>query len=165
MSENKKRINAVIDEDLYIKVTDAGYGITEAITLGFTKLLEPAKLDNKNEISQDIIQEKESRIQKLQDHNEILMKQLEELKNKKPENKEILQLQELRIQELQEQIKNKDSQQEARIKDLQDQLKVKDGQLERLTDTMQAQAVQLQTLINQKALEAPGAKKPWWRFW
>jgi FtsZ-binding cell division protein ZapB len=25
--------------------------------------------------------------------------------------------------------------------------------------------MQMQTLINQKAIEAPGAKKPWWRFW
>lgn len=25
--------------------------------------------------------------------------------------------------------------------------------------------VQVQTLINQKAIEAPGAKKPWWQFW
>jgi hypothetical protein len=23
----------------------------------------------------------------------------------------------------------------------------------------------MQTLINQKALEVPEAKKPWWRFW
>jgi hypothetical protein len=25
--------------------------------------------------------------------------------------------------------------------------------------------LQMQTLINQKSIEAPGAKKPWWRFW
>ncbi len=25
--------------------------------------------------------------------------------------------------------------------------------------------LQMQTLINQKAIEAPGTKKPWWRFW
>jgi chromosome segregation ATPase len=25
--------------------------------------------------------------------------------------------------------------------------------------------MQIQTLINQKAIEVPGAKKPWWRFW
>lgn len=25
--------------------------------------------------------------------------------------------------------------------------------------------LQMQTLINQKAIEVPGAKKPWWRFW
>jgi hypothetical protein len=25
--------------------------------------------------------------------------------------------------------------------------------------------MQVQTLINQKQIVAPGAKKPWWRFW
>ena len=25
--------------------------------------------------------------------------------------------------------------------------------------------LQVQSLINQKAIEAPGAKRPWWRFW
>jgi hypothetical protein len=30
---------------------------------------------------------------------------------------------------------------------------------------MNAQAVHIQTRINQKAIEVPGAKKPWWRFW
>ena len=55
--------------------------------------------------------------------------------------------------------------QDERIQDMQEQLKVKDAQIAKLTDTMQAQSVHLQTLINQKAIEAPGAKKPWWRFW
>ena len=32
-------------------------------------------------------------------------------------------------------------------------------QLEKLTETMQAQSTYLQTLINQKAIEAPGAHK------
>lgn len=54
---------------------------------------------------------------------------------------------------------------EERIKELQEQLKVKDTQLEKITGTMNAQAVHIQTLINQKQIEAPGAKKPWWRFW
>jgi len=53
-----------------------------------------------------------------------------------------------------------------RIDSLEDQLKVKDRQIEKLSETMQAQAVQVQTMIHQqKAIEAPGAKKPWWRFW
>ena len=25
--------------------------------------------------------------------------------------------------------------------------------------------IQVQTILNQKTIEAPGAKKPWWRFW
>jgi hypothetical protein len=44
------------------------------------------------------------------------------------------------------------------IRSLEEQLGVKDSQLEK-------QAVHIQSLINQKAIEAPGAKKPWWRFW
>ena len=40
MPEEKKRINAVIDIDLYVKITEAGYGISEAVTKGFEKLLE-----------------------------------------------------------------------------------------------------------------------------
>lgn len=168
MPEDKKRVNAFIPLDLYSKLTQSGESytdcITKALTLYFSSQDNQTNQDH-NEISQDILQLQESRIQELQNHNEMLIKQLKDLQNKEPENKDILKLQELRIQDLQEQIKTKDSQQEARIKDLQDQLKVKDGQLGRLTDTMQAQAVQLQTLLNQKSLDSPGAKKPWWQFW
>ena len=57
---------------------------------------------------------------------------------------------------------------DTRIMDLQkqnEQLKVKDNQIEKLSETIQAQAIHIQSLINQKAVEAPGIKKPWWRFW
>ena len=35
----------------------------------------------------------------------------------------------------------------------------------KLQDTYNNYMAQMQTLIKQKAIEAPGAKKPWWRFW
>jgi predicted RNase H-like nuclease (RuvC/YqgF family) len=35
----------------------------------------------------------------------------------------------------------------------------------KLQDTHNNYMAQMQTLIKQKAIEAPGAKKPWWRFW
>jgi Arc/MetJ-type ribon-helix-helix transcriptional regulator len=44
------------------------------------------------------------------------------------------------------------------IDSLNDQLKAKDRQFE-------AQAIHLQTVLNQKAIEAPGAKKRWFEFW
>jgi Arc/MetJ-type ribon-helix-helix transcriptional regulator len=44
------------------------------------------------------------------------------------------------------------------IDNLVTQLMAKDRQLE-------AQAIHLQTVLNQKAIEAPGAKKKWWQFW
>ena len=61
---------------------------------------------------------------------------------------------------------------QARIESLEEQLKVKDQQLEKkdtqienLTNTMQSQAINIHDMLNQKTIEAPGAKKPWWRFW
>lgn len=70
-----------------------------------------------------------------------------------PDHKQILNLQEARITDLQEQLKVKD-----------EQLRVKDTQIEKLSENMQAQAVHIQTLIGQKAIEAPFSKK-WWKFW
>ena len=32
-------------------------------------------------------------------------------------------------------------------------------------EQLKAQAIHIQTLINQKSIEAPGVKKPWWQFW
>src|ERR1035437_1262125 len=57
---------------------------------------------------------------------------------------------------------------DTRIMDLQkqnEQLRVKDNQIEKLSETIQAQAIHIQSLINQKAIEEPGVKRPWWRFW
>jgi Arc/MetJ-type ribon-helix-helix transcriptional regulator len=44
------------------------------------------------------------------------------------------------------------------IDNLVTQLIAKDRQLE-------AQAIHLQTVLNQKSIEAQGAKKPWWKIW
>jgi predicted RNase H-like nuclease (RuvC/YqgF family) len=35
----------------------------------------------------------------------------------------------------------------------------------KLQDTYNNYMAQMQTLIKQKSIEAPGANKPWWRFW
>lgn len=51
------------------------------------------------------------------------------------------------------------------IEDLKEQLRVKDSQIENKDRLLEAQAIQLQIVINQKAIEAPGIKKPWWKFW
>jgi len=48
------------------------------------------------------------------------------------------------------------------LKDYNDSLK---KELEDLKSMHNNYMLQMQTLINQKAIEAPGAKKPWWQFW
>jgi small-conductance mechanosensitive channel len=141
MTEEKKRINAYLDVDLYAKLVNSGYGITEAVTKGLELLLEPPRTEITTEpietIRPDAIEAKESIIKGL----------------------------EARTNSLEEQLRVKDSQMNDRVKSLEGQLQTKDNQIEKLTENMQAQSVHIQTLINQKAIEAPGAKKPFWKFW
>ncbi len=143
----RKRININIPMDLYLQVTQSKYTLTEAITEGLTLLFSGSSKSNDDEISYDISGLQESRIKDLQIHNETLIRELEDLKRKEPENKDILQLH------------------EARIKDLQDQLRVNQNQLKEKDEQLKAQAIHIQTMLNQKFIEAPGTKKPWWQFW
>jgi hypothetical protein len=121
MSEEKKRINAVIDMDLYVKITEAGYGISEAVTKGFEKLLEVTEVNTQStaQLPNDgLIMGLQIQIKELQDHNATLKNELEKAERDKED------------------------------------LKV----------TYANYFAQVQTLINQKAIEAPGQKK-WWKFW
>lgn len=144
MPENKKRINAFIPIELYSQITQSDKSLTDCVTEALSLYFKPQE----NSVIEN--HEKEAMIKELQIRNETLIRELEELQTKGVDNKDKDILQQL---------------QESRITDLQNQLNVKDTQIEKLTETMQAQAVHLQTLLNQKAIEAPGAKKPWWRFW
>jgi hypothetical protein len=112
MTEERKRVNCYISDELYTKLTRSEYTITEAITLGLERLLEPS--ENKEDT-------------KIPDNsNSFNAGLVEALEN--------------------------------RIESLETQISIKDEQL-------RTQAVHLQTVLNQKAIEAPGTKKPWWRFW
>jgi len=60
----------------------------------------------------------------------------------------------------------------ARVEELQDHNETLKKELDKagqdkddIKKTFDNYMVQVQTLINQKAIEAPGAKKPWWQFW
>jgi FtsZ-binding cell division protein ZapB len=123
MPEEKKRINAVIDMDLYVKITEAGYGISEAVTRGFEKLLEvpEGNTQYKEELPNDgLITGLQAQVKELQDHNVTLKNELEKAERDK----------------------------------------------EDLKTTYNNYFLQVQTLINQKAIEAPGEKrKPFWKFW
>ena len=48
---------------------------------------------------------------------------------------------------------------------LQEELDKAGQDKENLKETHKNYMLQVQTLINQKAIEAPGNKKPWWQFW
>ncbi len=66
-----------------------------------------------------------------------------------------------RIEEKDKQIEDKDRHIESLKKELQSA-----GQREQDLKQMHSNyMMQMQTLINQKAIDAPGTKRPWWRFW
>ena len=185
MSGNKKRINVYIPNEMYVKIDESEYSLTDAIIKGLDLLFRSYKEDNNYEDNQDILQ-LQTRIKDLQNVNETLIKELEELKNKEPENNNVLQLQESKVKELQDQLKVKDDQikvndgfQKNIIEDLRNhiylldnQLRTKDDQIEKLNENMHKTAVHIQSLIqensrlNTKLLsENTEKKKPFWKFW
>ena len=54
---------------------------------------------------------------------------------------------------------------QAYVDTLKNELEKANHDKEDLKTTHTNYMMQMQTLINQKAIEVPGAKKPWWRFW
>jgi len=139
MPDEKVRVNAYIPYELYEKLTESGLNKTEAITKGLEWVLgeEGTNQDVSNSLDPELVMSLKDRINSLED----------QLKSKGTGYHD-------RINSLEDQLKTKDN-----------QISEKDSQIQKLTDNMQAQSVHIQTLINQKAIEAPGAKKPWWRFW
>jgi len=139
MPDEKVRVNAYIPYELYEKLTESGLNKTEAITKGLEWVLgeEGTNQDVSNSLDPELVMSLKDRINSLED----------QLKSKGTGYQD-------RINSLEDQLKTKDN-----------QISEKDSQIQKLTDNMQAQSVHIQTLINQKAIEAPGAKKPWWRFW
>jgi hypothetical protein len=177
MQPMKKSVTARIPMELYDKCNQQYENMTDAVIAGLELLCNQNEIICKTNVitieeHEKSIEEKDVKIKDLQNYNENLVKELEKFKTKESENKEILQLHEIRIKDIQEQIKIKDNLQDSRIKDLLDQLAVKDQQLgkkdiqiENLTNTMQSQAINIHDMLNQKALEMPENKKPWWKFW
>jgi hypothetical protein len=177
MQPIKKSVTARIPIDLYDECNQQYENMTDAVITGLKLLCNQNEIICKTNVinineHEKSIEEKDGKIKELQNYNENLLRKLESIKNKEPNTKGILQLHEARIKDLQEQIKIKDDLQDARIKDLLNQLAIKDQQLEKkdiqlenLTNTMQSQAINIHDMLNQKSIEAPGNKKPWWKFW
>jgi chromosome segregation ATPase len=138
MAEEKRRVNAAIDKTLYENVMGLGYSISEAITLGFEKLLEPPREEIESNqignIAPELFEAKESLIKSLEARADDLYK---------------------RIESLEEQLKVKDS-----------QLENKDAQLEKQAVHIQS-LIQENSKLNLKLLPESTEikKKPWWQFW
>jgi flagellar capping protein FliD len=164
--EDKVKINARIPKSLYDWI-GAEYGnVSQAVNEGLDLLRESVsgKCDTKPHKSpQNIIQELTNSPQVVSqiDENDIYRSSSQELTNSPQVVSQNDAQQQARIDDLKSQIQ--DLKEQLKTKD--QQLEKKDNQIENLTNTMQSQAINIHDIINQKAIEAPGAKKPWWKFW
>jgi hypothetical protein len=144
MAEDKRTACAKIDIDLYTYCTDRYTRISVAIIEGLKLLKERDNIQNS-------IPNQDNSIQNQDDGIRDKEAQLKENSILKAENEKLQAINEIL---------------QANIEELK---KDKEG-LNKDKDTIQNHynnyMAQMQTLIQQKAIEAPGAKKkPFWKFW
>jgi hypothetical protein len=144
MNEEKRRVNAYITNELYTRVIQSGYGITDAIIQGLECLMSHQG-EIKSGGNENILELQEALIKELQDR----IKEMQEVMDP-------MELGQLRI---------KSEELEKHNKTLKKELENASQREQDLKSMHNNYMMQMQTLINQKAIEAPGAKKPWWRFW
>jgi hypothetical protein len=136
--EEKKKIQAWIPVSIWIQIVKIGFkSQNEAVNFAFEKIIE-IQDNNQNESKNNQIDSK---------NNQIESSMINELQARLEEKEKwIIELQnhnETLKTELEKAGQDKDD----------------------LKETHKNYMLQMQTLINQKAIEAQGAKKPWWRFW
>lgn len=159
---SQKKIQCWIPLETWDQIVSLGYtSPTIAVTKAFEKLLEDHCISLKD--SQTIpvvsseIPEKSPEIPILKARTEELEKQiqgLEESLRKAPDISEFLRMQ-ARWEELEKHNQTLKGELEEAKRDKEDLKTIYNNYL-----------LQVQTLINQKAIEAPGEKKkPWYKFW
>jgi predicted RNase H-like nuclease (RuvC/YqgF family) len=180
MPKEKVHVGARIPKDLAMKCEQRYGNMTNAINIALELLFNQSenivdknenivdKIENDNIELKAKTEEKEKTIKELQINNENLIKEIDNLKFREPDNKEIQQLQEIRIAELQANNQERISDLKAQVQILQDQLKTKDEQIDKKDSQIKNLTTITESQVNSrsvKMIEAPGAKRPWWRFW
>ena len=143
MSEDKRKLCIWVPAELYSNIVNAGYtSPTTAVIKGLEKLLEDTECQQ--ETSNIMANYTNLLAENTKFKNEI--ERLTTALQDAPDSNELTKS------------------------------RVKSEELEKHTETLKKELediksmhnnymMQMQTLINQKAIEAPGAKKLWWRFW
>jgi chromosome segregation ATPase len=164
MPEDKIRVSARIPKELYDICLQRYDNITNAINAGLellraqsedeTKTDEDTRQQNKDTSGQN--EDKSQSVNNIRLHNEDERHTAEDVISR-GDTQELR----TRLEEKDKQIEEKDR----HIETLKAEIEKASQREEDLKKVHNNYMLQIQTLINQKAIEAPGAKKPWWRFW
>jgi uncharacterized protein (DUF3084 family) len=146
MQEQKRKISVWVPSELYDNVLHAGYiSPTNAVIQGFEMLTRAQSEDSPEEVRrqmQVIRGQMQAEIDTLKNEIQRLNISLQEA----PDPTEFVEIR-------------------ARSRELERHNETLKKEVENLQNLYNNYMLQMQTLINQKAIEVPGAKKPWWRFW
>ncbi|HIH93185.1 TPA: hypothetical protein HA338_03800 [Methanosarcina acetivorans] len=179
-TEEWQKIKTKVPLDLWRKVEILGFDSSDkAVINALEKLVSDPELNIYGKEQKIRIQELKNGLENEQRHNKELQNKAQELEtllvdeqrhNKESQSK-ILELETLLVDE---QRNNKELQRELEIrmeesqnqtKDLQKELEKAERRELYFEEMHNNYMMQMQTLINQKQITTPGAKKPWWRFW
>jgi FtsZ-binding cell division protein ZapB len=157
MPETKRKICVWVSTDMYNRVVKAGYDSpTVAVIKGFELLLGEAEC-------RQYAGNLEQAAAQITADNSTLKNEVQRLTlalQDTPDPVELAQVK-VRYEELEKHNETLKAELEKAERDKED-LK---NTYNKLQDTYNNYMAQMQTLIKQKAIEVPGTKKPWWRFW
>jgi predicted nucleic acid-binding Zn-ribbon protein len=159
--DEKHKINVWIPGSLWKQIGSLGYDSpTKATIAAFEALVRQEVTGSNQEVlgsNQEVLgsnqEEKLPELEKQIEEAQTKIKTLEENLRKAPDLSEFS-----RLQARSEELEKHNSTLKADI----EKANQREDDLKAMHNNYM---LQMQTLINQKAIEAPGEKKPWWKFW
>ena len=146
MQEEKRKISVWVPAALYDNVLQVGYtSPTQAVIQGFEMLVQ-AQSEESSEAIRGQMQVIRGQMQAEIDSLKSEIMTLSTALKNAPDSNELIEL-------------------KVRTEELQAHNETLKKELGTNQETHRNYMMQMQTLINQKAIEAPGAKKRWWQFW
>jgi len=152
--EEKHKINCWISESLWKQVENLGYDSpTKATVAAFEALVLQEEKGSDQETLGSTQEERLPEMEKQLEEAQRQIKASEEKLKIAPDPAELAQL------------RSRSKELDKHNSTLKEELRKSGQREEDLKQMHNNYFLQVQTLINQKAIEAPRAKKPWWQFW
>jgi chromosome segregation ATPase len=159
--ENEQKRNQGSQREFELRVEEAQ---AQTKNLQNEKQELEKRLEDEKRRNQDLQKELELLQRELELRMAELQKQIKDLQNEKQEL-EKKQEEQKHNQESQKELELRMEEAQRQIQDLQKGLDKAEKREIYFEEMHNNYMMQMQTLINQKQIVAPGAKKPWWRFW
>jgi predicted RNase H-like nuclease (RuvC/YqgF family) len=170
MREGQKRINVYIPEDLYSRVLNSEYNLTEAIIKGLTNLLEIPGEDFESKADTNVSLENPNVIHEI--NATINSQEIEEYKRDIAGYKENIKALNIEIVRLKEALS--DSPDPVELAEMKGSFKGMEKVIDEKDKRIEALEREVSRLdmfahyfknVEVKQIEAPGEKKKWWKFW